>query len=92
MMEAQIAGESMKKEQGCSAVMSAPIEASGNDVLNEVVQMTGLPADYLHAEINSFLGTGCEDVKDLSLDQLRSVLLNYLDTINDQMTQEQIKH
>jgi hypothetical protein len=82
----------MKKEQGCSMVMSAPPHASGKDVLNEVVQMTGLPADYLHAEINSFLGTGCEDVKDLSLDQLRSVLLNYLETLNDQMTHAQIKH
>ena len=80
----------MKKEHGCSVVMS------GKDVLEEVVQMTGLPEDYLHAEINSFLGTGSEDVKDLSLDQLRSVLLNYLETLNtefeSEMTQEQIKH
>ena len=82
----------MKKEQGCSVVMSESPLASGKDVLQEVVQMTGLPAEYLHAEINSFLGTASEDVKDLSLDQLRSVLLNYLETLNDEMTQEQIKH
>ncbi len=90
----------MKKEQGCSVVMpekvtAAPM-ASGKDVLHEVVQMTGLPADYLHAEINSFLGTATEDVKDLSLDQLRSVLLNYLETLNTEIesdiTQAQIKH
>ena len=72
----------MKKEHGCS----------GEDVLKEVVQMTGLPADYLHSEINTLLGTECEDVKDLSLDQLRKVLLNYLETLNDEMTQQQIKH
>ena len=72
--------------------MASSPQASGKDVLNEVVQMTGLPADYLHAEINSFLGAGCEDVKDLSLDQLRCVLMNYLETLNDQMTQAQIKH
>ena len=90
----------MKKEHGCSVVMSevasTPQTGSGKDVLQEVVQMTGLPEDYLHAEINSFLGTGTEDVKDLSLDQLRSVLLNYLETLNteieSEMTQEQIKH
>lgn len=82
----------MKKEQGCSVVMSESPKASGKDVLHEVGQMTGLPADYLHAEINSFLGTGTEDVKDLSLDQLRSVLLNYLETLNEEITQEQIKH
>ena len=89
-------GESMKKEHGCSIVMTenmavSPV-ASGRDVLQEVVEMTGLPEDYLHAEINSFLGTGTEDVKDLSLDQLRSVLLNYLETLNEEITQEQIKH
>ena len=82
----------MKKEQGCSVVMSESPLASGKDVIQEVVQMTGLPAEYLNAEINSFLGAGSEDVKDLSLDQLRSVLLNYLETLNDEMTREQIKH
>jgi hypothetical protein len=75
-------GEKMDKEQGCS----------GADVLNEVVQLTGLPADYLQAEINAFLGTQCESVKDLSLDQLRKVLLNYLETLNDEMTQQSVKH
>jgi hypothetical protein len=60
--------------------------------LNEVVQLTGLPADYLQAEINAFLGTQCESVKDLSLDQLRKVLLNYLETLNDEMTQQSVKH
>ena len=82
----------MKKEQGCSDIMPESSVASGKDVLQEVVQMTGLPADYLHAEINSFLGTTNEDVKDLSIDQLRSVLLNYLETLNGEITQEQIKH
>ncbi len=72
----------MKKEQGCS----------GNDVLKEVVQMTGLPEEFLRSEINSLLGMEGEDVKDLSLDQLRSVLLNYLETLKVDMTQEQIKH
>ena len=90
----------MKKEHGCSVIMSdvMPLQeieakASGKDVLQEVVQMTGLPEDYLHSEINSFLGTEKSgDVKDLSLDQLRSVLLNYLETLNEEMTQEQTKH
>jgi len=61
-------------------------------VLQEVVQMTGLPEDYLDQEISSFLGTPGESVNDLSLDQLRIVLMNYLETLNDEMTQEQTKH
>lgn len=77
----------------------------GSKVLQEVVQLTGLSADYLEKEISGFLGTAGESVNNLSLDQLRSVLLNYLETLNatieqeiasdskpTEMTQEQIKH
>lgn len=73
----------MAKEQGGSKASA---------VLQEVVQMTGLPEEYLDQEISSFLGTTEPSVNDLSLDQLRVVLMNYLETLNDEMTQEQTKH
>ena len=73
----------MAKEQGGS---------KASEVLQEVVQMTGLPEEYLDQEISSFLGTTEQSVNNLSLDQLRVVLMNYLETLNDEMTQEQTKH
>jgi hypothetical protein len=73
----------MAKEQGGSKAA---------DVLQEVVQMTGLPEEYLDQEISSLLGTTGESVNNMSLDQLRVVLMNYLETLNDEMTQEQTKH
>ena len=73
----------MAKEQGRSTV-----PAEGATVLQEVVQMTGLPEDYLNTEISGFLGTS-ETVNELSLEQLRAALLNYLETINDEMNQTQ---
>ena len=60
----------------------------GSKVMQEVVQLTGLPEEYLEKEISSFLGTASESVNEMSLDQLRSVLLNYLETLNDTIEQE----
>ena len=70
-----------------------PSETSeGAAVLKEVVQMTGLPEQYLDSEISEFLGTATDSVNDLTLEQLRSVLLNYLETVNEEMTQDLEKH
>lgn len=64
----------------------------GASVLQEVVQMTGLPEDYLNEEISGFLGTTDKTVNDLSLEQLRAALLNYLESINEEMTQGQTQN
>jgi hypothetical protein len=54
--------------------------------------MTGLPETYLDSEISQFLGTASQSVNDLTLDQLRSVLMNYLETLNAEITQELERH
>jgi hypothetical protein len=89
----------MEKEHGSSKLNlitpklgSKTEPAEGAAVLKEVVQMTGLPEQYLDSEITQFLGTATESVNDLTLDQLRSVLLNYLETVNEEMTQELERH
>jgi hypothetical protein len=69
----------MGKEQGRS------VQADGAAVLQEVVQMTGLPEEYLGTEISQLLGTPGDSVNHMTLDQLRSVLLNYLETVNEEM-------
>jgi hypothetical protein len=60
----------------------------GTRVLKEVVQLTGLPEEYLNDEISQFLGTTNTTVNELSLEQLRAALLNYLESVNEQITQE----
>ena len=85
----------MKKEQDRSTCLDIPkneTTAEGAAVLQEVVQMTGLSQDYLNSEISDLLGTAQGSVNNLSLDQLRLVLMNYLETINEEMTQEQDRH
>jgi hypothetical protein len=86
----------MQKEQGSSscytAAESTETHSDGAAVIQEIVQMTGLPEDYLDSEISQLLGTPGESVNHLTLDQLRSVLLNYLETVNEEMTQGQERH
>ena len=88
-------GGKMEKEHGSSKltlVTPGLDSAEGAAVLKEVVQMTGLPEEYLDSEITQFLGTATSSVNDLTIDQLRSVLLNYLETVNEEMTQELERH
>ncbi len=60
----------------------------GSKVLQEVVQMTGLSEEYLENELSDLLGTAGNSVNNLSLDQLRSVLLNYLEALNSSIELE----
>ncbi len=64
----------------------------GANVLQEVVQLTGLPEEFLDTEISSLLGTVGSTVNDLSLDQLRSVLINYLEALNEEVTSVKSTH
>ena len=86
----------MQKEQGSSSCYIAvePVEANsdGAAVIQEIVHMTGLPGEYLNTEISQLLGTPGESVNHLSLDQLRSMLLSYLEIVNEEMTQGQERH
>jgi hypothetical protein len=76
----------MEKEQGGSI---KTVQPDGAAVLQEVVQMTGLPEDVLGPQIAQLLGTPGEGVSQLTLDQLRSVLLSYLETVNDEMIESE---
>jgi hypothetical protein len=73
---------------------SAAYEGSAGDqtgavVLQEVVQMTGLSEEFLDSEISTLLGAEGQSVTDMTLDQLRSVLMSFLESMNDQMNAEQ---
>jgi hypothetical protein len=75
-----------------SVPAASAVDQTGAVVLQEVVQMTGLSEEYLDSELSSLLGAKGPTVNDMTLDQLRSVLMNYLETINEEMTQSSSKH
>jgi hypothetical protein len=65
---------------------------TGDHVLKEVQNLTGLPEQYLNEELSRILGTAHASVNELSLDQLRLVLMHYLETINAQMLPPESLH
>jgi hypothetical protein len=46
----------------------------GNDLLNEVVEATGLPTEWVLKELMTMLADAGIDPKTLTLDQLRDVM------------------
>jgi|GEM_PF-6794583 len=81
--------EPMRKEQGGSN-SSTPegIETEGTAVLQEVVRMTGLPEDYLDTALSGLLGKPDASVNDLTMNELRSLLLECLESLNEQISLE----
>ena len=92
----------MNKEQGSSiqetkethpgvhtaADGAADGTADGAIVLQEVVRMTGLSSDYLDGALSGLLGRPESSVNELSLDELRNLLLQCLEVMNEQMGSE----
>ncbi len=48
--------------------------------------MTGVPAEVLEKEIEVLLGTPKDSVNTMTLEQLRSVMLHYLETVHEEMS------
>jgi hypothetical protein len=71
----------MREEQGSSVEN----QNEGSTVLQEVVRMTGLPVDYLDTALTGLLGKPDASVNEMTLDELRSLLLECLESMNAEM-------
>jgi hypothetical protein len=71
----------MREEQGSSVEN----QNEGSTVLQEVVRMTGLPVDYLDTALTGLLGKPDASVNEMTLDELRSLLLECLEAMNAEM-------
>ncbi|NDG84074.1 MAG: hypothetical protein EBX52_03430 [Proteobacteria bacterium] len=84
----------MRKEQGGSNEVepantaTIPVEPEGSVVLQEVVRMTGLSEDYLDTALSGLLGKPDASVNELTMDELRSLLLECLESLNEQISLE----
>jgi hypothetical protein len=67
------------------------VAAEGAVVLQEVVRMTGLSSDYLDGALSGLLGRPDASVNDLSLEELRNLLLDCLESMNEQMGSEPVE-
>jgi hypothetical protein len=51
---------------------------NGDDLLNQVIKLTGIPAALIKRELRTILDRKNMDPKDLTLDELRSVVASYM--------------
>jgi hypothetical protein len=57
----------------------------GSTVLQEVVRMTGLPEEYLDSALTGLLGKPEGSVNEMTLNELRTLLLDCLESMNAEM-------
>jgi hypothetical protein len=74
----------MREEQDGS-IVTMP---EGKEVLQEVVRMTGIPEESLDSALTELLGKPGASVNELTMNELRSLLIECLESINEQMSAE----
>ena len=52
----------------------------GQELMQTVVSLTGLPESWIQQELGHLIEVSGENVRDLTLDKLRKVLVAYLET------------
>ncbi len=63
--------------------VSKPVrELGGQELLTEVIQLTGLPPSLVQDELAGILEASGKSSKDLTLDELRIALAGYLETLH----------
>lgn len=70
---ASIRKSSLKKKSKKQAA-----KKNGEDLFNQVITLTGIPAQTIKRELKSILDRKNIDVNNLTLDQLRGVVASYL--------------
>jgi hypothetical protein len=55
------------------------VEPNGQDLIQQLVTLTGLPEDWAKQELDEVLNHYGQNSKNLTLDQLREVLVAYLE-------------
>lgn len=64
-------------------------EAAGQDLVETVVELTGLPQEMVDDEFYEMMRESGFDKESMTLDQLRTVLLQYLESMNAEVMASQ---
>lgn len=64
-------------------VSSKKAELCGQELFETVVSLSGLPDQLIRSELNEILDQAEQDDGALTLEQLRSAMIEYLEMIND---------
>lgn len=71
-------------------VETAPAAAPGaSELLSEVASLTGLPVDWVESELTQIVQKSGHKPNDLTLDELRASMLEYLEEMNREMNAQE---
>ncbi len=71
-------------------VSDQKLELNGQDLLQTVTSLTGLPEELIRGELDQIVAVAGQDSQNLTLDQLRAVLVSYLESMEaDLMAEDQ---
>jgi hypothetical protein len=71
--------------------IAAEGSTDGNDseLLTEVASLTGLPVDWVQSELTQIVKKSGHTPNELTLDELRASMLEYLEEMNREMTAQE---
>lgn len=75
--------------EGIPTAVDGPRASEGEQLLEEVASLTGLPLDWVGAELDRIVDTSGHDSKNLTLDELRMAMLQYLDEMQAQLAEQE---
>lgn len=58
-------------------------ELGGQELIQQLVDLTGLPADLVHRELDQILELSGQKSGNLTLDELRGAMLAYLEALQE---------
>lgn len=64
------------------------LEPNGQDLLRMITSLTGLPDDLIRGELDQMIVDSGRDSKNLTLQQLREVLVDYLESMEAELMDE----
>ncbi len=63
-------------------------EITGNKLIEAVVNLTGLPMNVIQHELHHYIEKSGHEIGTLTLDDLRAVMLHYLESTHDEISSE----
>ena len=63
-------------------------QPDGKELISELVTATGLPEPLMHEELDGILASSGHSADELTLEQLRSAMVAYLESIHRDMSNE----
>lgn len=60
-------------------------EVQGTELITTVSEIAEIPNDWVREELSPWMGETQGDASSLTLDQLRKVMLNYLETFQEEL-------